>query len=121
MRTARRRAIKGAITNGRIISIITPPSGGLCYDRLDHLHAQISPDHLLAVCCVSTAGSGQSAPPAPPKLILVIAVDQMRFDFLERFAPLYRSGLKTLSSEAPCSATQSIGMRQRKPGLGTRF
>ena len=30
------------------------------------------------------------------ELILVIAIDQMRFDFLERFAPLYRSGLKTL-------------------------
>ena len=53
---------------------------------------------LLAVCCVSAAGSGQSAPSpsSPPKLILVIAIDQMRFDFLERFSPLYRSGLKTL-------------------------
>ena len=51
---------------------------------------------LFAVCCLSTVGSGQTAPPAPPKLILVIAVDQMRFDFLDRFAPLYRSGLKTL-------------------------
>ena len=52
---------------------------------------------LLAVCCLSTAGTGQSAPPpAPPKLILIVAIDQMRFDFLDRFAPLYRSGLKTL-------------------------
>lgn len=52
---------------------------------------------LVAVCCVSTAGSAQSTPPpAPPKLILVVAIDQMRFDFLDRFAPLYRSGLKTL-------------------------
>jgi predicted AlkP superfamily pyrophosphatase or phosphodiesterase len=52
---------------------------------------------LLAVCCVSAPGSGQSAPSAAqPKLILVISIDQMRFDFLDRFAPLYRSGLKTL-------------------------
>ena len=47
---------------------------------------------LLAVCCLSTVSSGQPAPPAPPKLILVVSVDQMRFDFLERFAPLYRVG-----------------------------
>jgi len=50
----------------------------------------------LAVCCLSTVSSGQPGPPAPPKLILVVSVDQMRFDFLERFAPLYRSGLRTL-------------------------
>ncbi len=52
---------------------------------------------LLAVCCVSTVGASQ-APPAttPPKLILVISIDQMRSDFVDRFAPLYRSGLKTL-------------------------
>jgi len=52
---------------------------------------------LLVVCSLSTQGSGQSAQPAPPRLILVVAIDQMRFDFLERFAPLYRSGLKTLN------------------------
>src|SRR5918995_621533 len=54
---------------------------------------------LFAVCCVSTAASTQAPPaqtPAQPKLILVIAVDQMRSDFVDRFAPLYRGGLKTL-------------------------
>lgn len=55
---------------------------------------------LLAAFCVSAPGSAQApapqAQPAPPKLILVIAVDQMRADFVDRFAPLYRSGLKTL-------------------------
>ena len=52
---------------------------------------------VLAVCCVSTVGSGQSTPPpAAPKLILVVSIDQMRSDFLDRFASLYRSGLKTL-------------------------
>lgn len=54
---------------------------------------------LVAACCVTTVGLGQSAAP-PPKLILVVAIDQMRFDFLERFAPLYRSGLKTLNERA---------------------
>jgi predicted AlkP superfamily pyrophosphatase or phosphodiesterase len=52
---------------------------------------------VFAACCVSSLGSGQTAPPpAPPKLIVIIAVDQMRFDFLDRFAPVYRSGLKML-------------------------
>jgi predicted AlkP superfamily pyrophosphatase or phosphodiesterase len=52
---------------------------------------------LLAAVCVSTAGSTQVIPAlAAPKLVLVISIDQMRFDFLDRFAPLYRSGLKTL-------------------------
>lgn len=56
---------------------------------------------LLAACCVSTSGSGQAPPLAvPPRLIVVLAIDQMRFDFLERFAPLYRSGLKTLNERA---------------------
>lgn len=51
----------------------------------------------LAVCWSSTLGSAQIAPAAaPPKLILVIAIDQMRADFLDRFAPLYKSGFKTL-------------------------
>ena len=50
-------------------------------------------------CCVWATGSGQQPAPqaAAPKLILIVAIDQMRFDFLDRFAPLYRSGLKTLN------------------------
>jgi predicted AlkP superfamily pyrophosphatase or phosphodiesterase len=51
---------------------------------------------LVAACCLSTIGSAQSAVAVPPKLIVVIAIDQMRSDFLDRFAPLYKSGLKTL-------------------------
>ena len=34
--------------------------------------------------------------PVPVKLVLVLAIDQMRFDYLTRFAPLYTGGLKTL-------------------------
>jgi predicted AlkP superfamily pyrophosphatase or phosphodiesterase len=37
--------------------------------------------------------------PAPvrPKLVLVLSIDQMRFDYLARFAPLYKGGLRTLA------------------------
>ena len=38
----------------------------------------------------------QTAAPARPKLVLVLSIDQMRFDYLTRFAPLYKGGLKTL-------------------------
>jgi predicted AlkP superfamily pyrophosphatase or phosphodiesterase len=44
-------------------------------------------------CC--SAPSGQRAV-APPKLVLVLSIDQMRFDYLTRFAPLYKGGMRTL-------------------------
>src|SRR5918993_2717783 len=53
---------------------------------------------VLSACCLSTAGFSQT-PPSPatqPKLIVVVAIDQMRFDFLDRFAPIYKAGFKTL-------------------------
>jgi hypothetical protein len=40
--------------------------------------------------------AGQQAP-LRPKLVVVLSIDQMRMDFLDRFAPLYRGGLKTLT------------------------
>ena len=39
---------------------------------------------------------GFSQPAAPPRLVLVLAVDQMRFDYLTRFDALYKGGLRTL-------------------------
>jgi len=35
-----------------------------------------------------------------PKLILVISIDQMRFDYLTRFADLYKGGFRTLLDKA---------------------
>jgi predicted AlkP superfamily pyrophosphatase or phosphodiesterase len=45
------------------------------------------------ICASSTSGQGG---PAPPRLILVLAIDQMRFDYLTRFAPLYQGGFRRL-------------------------
>ena len=39
-------------------------------------------------------------PAIAPKLVLVLSVDQMRFDYLTRFRPLYTGGLKTLLERA---------------------
>src|SRR5262245_48804428 len=52
---------------------------------------------LLLAGLIVPSGSFSQAPPGKgPKLVLVLAIDQMRFDYLTRFAPLYKGGLKTL-------------------------
>jgi predicted AlkP superfamily pyrophosphatase or phosphodiesterase len=55
---------------------------------------------LLAALAASVTLSVRRAPPArtsgAPRLVLFISVDQMRYDYLTRFAPLYRGGFKTL-------------------------
>lgn len=54
--------------------------------------------HLLAVAALfiamfpATSGQEQTA----PRLVLMLAIDQMRFEYLTRLAPLYKGGLKTL-------------------------
>ena len=42
----------------------------------------------------------QTVAPVQPKLVLVLSIDQMRFDYLTRFEPLYKGGLKTLLDRA---------------------
>ncbi len=50
---------------------------------------------LLAAYLSSSVGFSQAAP-AAPRLVVVLAIDQMRFDFLTRFDQLYKGGLRTL-------------------------
>jgi predicted AlkP superfamily pyrophosphatase or phosphodiesterase len=51
----------------------------------------------LLLSTVPTASSGLAQTlPAKPRLVLVLAIDQMRFDYLTRFGPLYKGGLRTL-------------------------
>src|SRR5262245_8745262 len=51
---------------------------------------------LVLVGLVVASDSFSQGTPAQPKLVLVISIDQMRFDYLTRFAPLYKGGLKML-------------------------
>lgn len=60
---------------------------------------------LALVGALAAAGQAQTptplVPSAPvlaprPRLVVVIAIDQMRYDYLERFRPLLKGGLKTL-------------------------
>jgi predicted AlkP superfamily pyrophosphatase or phosphodiesterase len=50
-----------------------------------------------ALACVWFAAVAGQQPSVRPKLVLVLSIDQMRIDYLSRFAPLYRGGLKTLT------------------------
>jgi predicted AlkP superfamily pyrophosphatase or phosphodiesterase len=45
---------------------------------------------------MSGVGFSQPAPAATPRLVLVVSIDQMRFDYLTRFDALYKAGLRTL-------------------------
>jgi predicted AlkP superfamily pyrophosphatase or phosphodiesterase len=58
---------------------------------------------LAAVAAALAAGdpAGRSSAPATPKprLVVFIAVDQMRADYLDRFKPLYTAGFKQLNEQ----------------------
>src|SRR5688572_12107977 len=49
----------------------------------------------MLACVWFAAVAGQQAP-SRPKLVVVVSIDQMRVDYLTRFAPLYKGGLKRL-------------------------
>ena len=57
---------------------------------------------LLLATAVAVSASNQTASPAvplpapKPRLVVVLSIDQMRYDYLVRFRPLYTGGLKTL-------------------------
>ncbi len=57
---------------------------------------------LLAMVCLPSSLLGQApiqddaGPTAPPRLVVVISIDQMRYDYLERFGKLFTGGFATL-------------------------
>jgi len=55
---------------------------------------------LLVVLLLSTVLTASSSLaqnlPVKPRLVLVLSIDQMRFDYLTRFGPLYKGGLRML-------------------------
>jgi predicted AlkP superfamily pyrophosphatase or phosphodiesterase len=64
------------------------------------------PRCLLLTLSATLAAAAVRAPAQPPpearprpRLVLALSVDQMRFDYLTRFAPLYTGGLKTLAEK----------------------
>src|SRR5262245_16158985 len=55
---------------------------------------------LLGGLILGSAGANQTVSSNQPRLVLVFSIDQMRFDYLTRFASLYEGGLKTLLDRA---------------------
>ena len=49
-----------------------------------------------AVLALRTWPAHQASGSGAPRLVLFVAVDQMRYDYLTRFAPLYKGGFRTL-------------------------
>ena len=54
---------------------------------------------LLAALCVPVVRSHQAAVPAAPKLVVIVVVDQLRFDYLDRYAALWKRGFRRLMTE----------------------
>lgn len=54
---------------------------------------------LVALAAVGTSGWAATQAPQPPRLIVIMVVDQMRLDYLERMAPHWTGGLKRLLNE----------------------
>ena len=51
---------------------------------------------MAAVLALRVWPAHQASESGAPRLVLFLSVDQMRYDYLTRFAPLYRGGFKTL-------------------------
>src|SRR5688572_6851456 len=73
-------------------------------ERSDAIRSPRRASMLLAFCALlllPVAASRAAAPPgdALPRLVLFVSVDQMWFDYLDRFAPHYTGGLKRLREE----------------------
>jgi Type I phosphodiesterase / nucleotide pyrophosphatase len=54
---------------------------------------------LVLVCTAALTGHTTAQDPAAPRLLVVLVVDQMRHDYLERMAPHWTGGLKRLLTE----------------------
>jgi alkaline phosphatase len=75
---------------------------------------------LFSVWALGAATAAEAPPPAPPKLIVAISVDQFSADLFGEYRPLYTSGLKRLSSGAVFPAGyQSHAATETCPGHST--
>src|SRR5215813_330400 len=52
-----------------------------------------------ALACAAVVSAPQAAPAAPPKLAVILVVDQMRADYLDRFNGEWQGGLKRMVTQ----------------------
>lgn len=64
---------------------------------------------------------GREGPPSPPTLVVLIAVDQMRGDYLDRFGPMLTGGLARLRRQGVqfSHAYQDHALTETAPGHAT--
>jgi predicted AlkP superfamily pyrophosphatase or phosphodiesterase len=88
---------------------------------------------VLSIVCSSAASAAESADPPPPRLVLYVVIDQMPYDYVERFRPVLTGGLGRLLDEgvvftrafhrhalpttAPGHATLATGLHPRHHGI----
>ncbi len=78
---------------------------------------------VLALACQSTSGqttggTAAAASPAKPRLILFVSVDQMKAEYLQRFAPLYKAGFKRLLDQGAVFANAYYRHANTETGPG---
>jgi arylsulfatase A-like enzyme len=69
---------------------------------------------LLAAAALAAA----SPEPARPRLVLVVSVDQMRYDYLTRFRPLFQGGFKRLLDRGAVFANARFDYANTETGPG---
>ncbi|MCI0446081.1 alkaline phosphatase family protein [bacterium] len=63
-------------------------------------------------------GDTAKPPNAAPRLILVLAVDQCRYDYLTRFAPLFEGGFRWLLKNGAVFSNANYGLASNETGPG---
>ena len=70
--------------------------------------------------CLSVAPATSQTTPPLPRLVLVLSIDQMRYDYLTRFEPLYTGGLRTLLDRGAVFTDAKVPVIPRtRPGPAT--
>jgi len=75
---------------------------------------------VVAAGILSAAGAAHAAPPpAAPKLVVAISVDQFSLDLFQRYRPTFSGGLKRLSAGVVYAGYQSHAATETCPGHST--
>ena len=72
----------------------------------------------IAIACASLLTLRGQQLPLKPKLVLVLSIDQMRFDYLTRFARLYKGGIRTLAERGAVFSHASYRHAAAETGPG---
>lgn len=73
---------------------------------------------VIAVPWPVPARAAQSSPPPTVRLVLLVAVDQFRYDYLTRFRPSYRHGIHTLLTEGAVFSDAHLEHAQTVTAVG---